>query len=292
MFNRKLRDGRWSRMRRWAWISVVMLAVSAARLHAQASALPSAAPGAENAGEKDHGRKLLDQMVTALGGEAWLNRQDWSFQGRSATFYKGRPHEEVPQFEEYYRVHPFGERIILISHYGVFIATNHKDIAEVFTADDGFEVTFKGKKELPEKDVQDFLRRRRHSLETVVDDWLKQPGVLVTYEGSNMVERRLSEQVSILTAANDAVTLELDEASHLPLSLSFQWRDPLYKDLNTDVEQFDDYHQVQGIQTPYAITRLHNGDMVLQRFLTKVTYNTKLPADLFDPDRPLEKKAK
>jgi hypothetical protein len=269
-----------------------MLAVSAARLHAQASALPSAAPGAENAGEKDHGRKLLDQMVTALGGEAWLNRQDWSFQGRSATFYKGRPHEEVPQFEEYYRVHPFGERIILISHYGVFIATNHKDIAEVFTADDGFEVTFKGKKELPEKDVQDFLRRRRHSLETVVDDWLKQPGVLVTYEGSNMVERRLSEQVSILTAANDAVTLELDEASHLPLSLSFQWRDPLYKDLNTDVEQFDDYHQVQGIQTPYAITRLHNGDMVLQRFLTKVTYNTKLPADLFDPDRPLEKKAK
>ena len=48
-----------------------------------------------------------------------------------------------------------------------------------------------------------------------------------------MVERRLAEQISVLTAGNDAVTLELDESTHLPLSISFQWRDPLYRDLNT-----------------------------------------------------------
>jgi hypothetical protein len=29
--------------------------------------------------------------------------------------------------------------------------------------------------------------------------------------------------------------------------------------------------------------------MTGQRFVTKVAYNTKLPADLFDPERPLEK---
>ena len=280
------------KVHRNGWLAVglaMVLLRGAAR--GQASAVPSAQAGPE-ASEVGHGRKLLDQMVAALGGAAWLNREDWIFYGRSASFYKGQPHEEVPQFEEYYRAQPFGERIVVITHFGIIIATDHRDIAEVWTPDNGFEVTYKGTKALPAKDVAEYQRRRRHSLETVVEEWLKQPGVLVTYEGTNMVERRLAEQVSILTANNDAVTLELDEATHLPLSLSYQWLDPVYKDLNKDVEQFDDYHVVQGIQTPYSITRLHNGDMVMQRFLTKAVYNAKLAPDLFDPERKLEKKTK
>jgi hypothetical protein len=264
----------------------------------QASALPSAEPGAQAPAASatnplgDKGRALLDEMVKALGGDAWLNREDWVFQGREATFYKGQPHEGAPEFEEYYRAQPFGERVIIISHYGVIIPTDHKDFAEVWTKDDGFEVSYKGVKELTVKQIEEYQRRRKHTLEVVVEEWLKQPGVLVTYEGSGMVERRLADQVSVLTASNDAVTLELDETTHLPLELSFQWRDPLYNDLNKDATEFDDYHSIQGIMTPFAITRLHNGEMTGQRFLTKATYNAKLPADLFDPTRPLQKKAK
>ena len=280
----------------WFAVVLVVLLGGAVRAGAQASALPSAQAGPEaqptSAGEVTQGRKLLDQMVAALGGDAWTQREDWIFYGRSATFYKGQPHEEVPAFEEYYRAKPFAERVVVITHFGPIIATDHRDIAQVWTPDAGYEVTYKGKNPLPEKDVTEYERRQRHSLEVVVNEWLKQPGVLVTYEGTNMVERRLADQVSVLTASNDAVTLELDEASHLPLSLSYQWRDPVYQDLNTDVEQFDDYHAVQGIMTPYSITRLHNGEMVSQRFFTKVVYNTKLAPDLFDPDRKLEKKTK
>jgi len=293
-FSAEFREGRRGRMMqrvRWVVFGLMLLGIGGVRARAQASAIESAQSGPEVQGE-NRGRKLLDEMVQALGGDAWLNRQDWIFEGRAATFYKGMPHEEAPQFEEYYRAQPFAERVIVITHYGVFIATNHKDIAEVWTPDNGYEITFKGKMPLPVKDVEDYQRRRKHSLETIVMEWLKQPSIVVTYEGAGMAERRLADQVSILTASNDAITLKLDESTHLPLSLSFQWRDPLYKDLNTDVEEFDDYHLIQGIQTPFAITRLHNGDMTGQRFFTKVTYNSKLSADLFDPDRPLEKKAK
>jgi hypothetical protein len=258
---------------------------------AQASAIPSAQAGPEVQGE-DRGSKLVAEMLTALGGDAWLNRKDWKIEGRAATFYKGQPHDESPQFEEYYRVHPFGERVIVITHYGVFIATNHSDIAEVWTPDNGFEVTYKGTKPLPVKDVEEYKRRRAHSLETVVNDWLKQPGVVVTYEGSGMEARHLVDHVSVLTPNNDGATLALDESSHLPLSLTYQWRDPVYKDFNTDVQQYDDYHSIQGIMTPFTITSLHNGEMTGQRFVTRVAYNLNLPADLFDPERPLTKKAK
>ena len=280
-------------------MAVVLSVLLAGVARGQASELPSAQAGLEaqptSAGEVTQGRKLLDEMIAALGGPAWLNREDWIFYGSSATFYKGQPHEEVPAFEEYYRAKPFAERVIAISHFSTIPGMpgrDHRDIAEVWTPDAGYEVTYKGTQPLPEKDVTEYQRRQRHSLEVVVNEWLKQPGVLVTYEGTNMVERRLADQVSVLTASNDAVTLELDEASHLPLSLSYQYHDPLYHDLNTDVEQFDDYHSVQGVMTPYSFTRLHNGEMVQQRFLTKVEYNTKLAPDLFDPDRKLEKKPK
>ena len=271
------------------------MALSGTAAHAQASSIPSAAPDAQQSAgtqQTDKGRALLDAMVKALGGDAWMNREDWIFHGREATFYKGQPHEGAPEFEEYYRAKPFGERVIIISYYGVIISTNHKDFAEVWTKDDGFEISYKGVKELAAKQIEDYQRRRRHSLEVVVEDWLKQPGVLVTYEGSGMVERRLADQVSVVTANNDAVTVELDETTHLPLRLSFEWRDPLYNDLNKDSLEFDDYHEVQGIMTAFAITRLHNGEMTGQRFLTKASYNAKLPADLFDPTRPLQKKTK
>ncbi len=272
----------------------VVLAGPGVRGWAQASAIPSAQlPGTESeTAQGEKGRQLLAQMVSALGGALWLNRQDMVRTGRIATFYKGQPHPGAPGFEEYYRFQPFAERIILVAHFGDIIATDHRDIADLFTDEAGYEVTYKGVKPLPEKDVQDFIRRRRHSLETIVQEWLKEPDVTVSYEGSDMVERRLADRIRISTAKNEAAVLALDETTHLPLSISFQWHDPVYNDLNTDVQEFEDYHLVQGIQTPYAITFLHNGDMTGQRFVSKVQYNTKLPDDLFDPDRPLEKKAK
>lgn len=269
----------------------LVLAAGAVQARAQASALPSAAPGGNDGVtlEANKGRKLLGQMVQALGGDKWLNRQNWEYQGKSATFYKGQPHEGAPGFIEYYQAKPFAMRVQVVSQYGIFIATDHKDIVDIWTPENGYEITYKGKTKLPAKDVAEFERRHAHSLEVVVNDWLKQPGVLVTYEGPSTVERRLSEQVSVMTASNDAVVINLDEVTHLPLSISFEWRDPVYKDINKDVQEFDDYHEVQGIQTAYSITNFHNGEMISQRFLSKVNYNETLPPEFFDPEHPLKK---
>lgn len=272
-------------------VALALSGVAIKRARAQASAVPNAQVGSDAEGAES-GRTLLNAMVTALGGEAWLNRQSWIFDGRTATFYKGQPEGAAPQFEEYCQVSPFRERIVTISHYGVLVGSDHRDVADVWTNDNGYEITYKGSHPLPAKDVEEYRRRRRHSLDVIVLEWLKQPGVLVTYDGAKMVERHRAQQISILSASNDAVVLELDEGTHLPLSLSFEWRDPVYKDWNTDVEEFADYHAVQGIMTPYSLTALHNGDMTEERFLTKVVYNVPLAAGLFDPNRPLEKRGR
>ena len=254
-------------------VGMLLLGGLQVRAHAQASAIPSAQSAPEAQGE-NRGRRLLEQMVDALGGDAWLNRTDWISYGKGATFYKSQPNPYVSEFEEYTRAQPFGVRVIIVSKLGVFIPTTKRDVAVIWTLDDGYEVTFRGKKELPKDEVEDYQRRRRHTLDVVVKDWLKQPGVMVTYEGTGLVGRRLADKVSVLTASNDEVTIALDESNHRPLSRTFQWRDATYKDYDMDEEQYDNYQPVQGIMTPLTITRLHNGDTVSQRYLTKVVYNS------------------
>lgn len=287
-------------LRWWAVAALAGLLVTAGGQHAwaaQASAIPSAQSANDDAnGAK--GRKLLDQMVDALGGAKWRARVNWTEYGQGSRFYKGTPNPYVFVFEEYYRAQPFGERVVIVSKnanpitelIGVPMSKAKRDVQTVWTPDNGYEVTFKGRKELPKEDVTDYQLRRKHTLDVLVNDWLKRPGTLVTFEGEAMYERRLADTVSVLTADNDAITVRLDANTHLPMSLSFQNRNQTYKDFDTDEEQYDNYQVQDGIPTPMTVTRLKNGDMVSQRFLTKVVYNTDLSAELFDPDRPLNKK--
>ncbi len=254
----------------------------------QASAVPSAQVSQRD--EAGRGRELMDAMVAALGGEAWLSRSTWVVDGRTATFYKGEPEGAAPQFEEYGRMNPFALRVVMVSHYGTVIATDHRDVAEVWTGGRGYEVTYKGATALPAKEVAEFERRRAHSLDVVVKEWLKQPGVVVTYAGTKLVDSELVDEVSVLSASDDAVTVMLDQRTYLPVSVSYQWRDPVYKDWNTDVVEFADYHAVQGIMTPYSVTTKQNGDRTGERFVTKVVYNVPLGAEVFDPSKQLEKK--
>lgn len=267
----------------------LVLCSGAVRLQAQASTLPSA-QAAPVTDESARGRKLLDGMIAALGGDAWLKIDTERLDGRGATFYKGLPNPYEMQFEEYLRLEPFGERIVIVSKQGVFIPTTKRDVAEVWTPENGYEVSYHGRKELPRVDVADFERRRRHSLDVVVRDWLKRPGTIVTYEGSDMDDRHLIDRVSIITSDNDAVTLGLDQETHLPRSRTFQWRDEIYKDLDTDIERYDDWHPQGSVMTAFTITRFRNGDMVSQQFLTKVQYGVPMAPDLFNPDRPLTRK--
>lgn len=258
--------------------------------HGQASAIPSAQSAPAGATSADRGRALLGEMVTGLGGDAWLHRTTSVEQGKTAGFYKGKPNENEVGYEAYTRLEPFAQRVMLIAHFGVIIGTDHRDIAQIWTPDAGYEVTYKGTTPVKKEDLETYQRRRAHTLDVLVKDWLQQPGVVVAFDGSGMSGRRLVDTVSVLTATNDSMTVQLDESTHLPVSLSYQYRDPVYKDLDTDEDDFDNYQPMQGIMTSMIITRLHNGDMVSQRFLTKVTYNVPLSDDLFDPQRLLTKK--
>jgi hypothetical protein len=219
-------------------------------------------------------KALLDQMIDALGGNAYLNIEDVSQEGRTYSFHLGVSEGVGVVFWRFYK-YPDRDRVEL---------TKKRDVVYVYRGDKGFEITYKGTRSDDPKTVSEYVRRREYSLDWVIRKWLPQPGIALFYEGHTVAAEKDTEQVTIMNASNQSVTLYIDTSTHLPVKKSFSWRDLTDKQRNIEDEVFDAYRPVQGVMTPFSITRFYNGDMSSQRFLNSVSYNKGLSDSMFAAD--------
>lgn len=219
-------------------------------------------------------RAVLDQAIKALGGDSYLNWKDVQTEGRAYTFHHGEANSLGTVFWRF-RKFPDKDRIEL---------TKKRDIIQIWNGDNGYEITYKGVRNMEHKEELDpYLRRRRFSLDIVLRQWLNQPGVALFYEGQTVAAQKEADQVTVMNSKNEAVTIYVDINSHLPVSKKYSWRDPQDKERNVEEEIFDNYREAQGIMTAFDTTRLFNGEMAAQSFLTGAKYNQDLSDSLFDP---------
>jgi hypothetical protein len=243
-----------------------------AQTPSESAATHSAIPTNQDNARK--ARALLDQAIQALGGTTFLNIRDTQQEGRTYSFYHGRPNGTGALFWRFV-AYPDKERIEV---------TKERDVAYVYTADKGYEITYKGPHAVEKKDLEDYLRRRRLSLENVLRFWVNDPSVALFYDGAALAGNLAAEQVTLINAKNEAVSLYLDVDSHLPLKKSYRWRDPVDKERNIEEEVFDNYKPTHGVMAYYSFTRYFNGDMQSQRFINSIQINEGLDPAMFDPN--------
>ncbi len=222
----------------------------------------------------DKAKSLIDQAIQALGGQTWLTIRDEEQQGRTYGFHHGTPTGGGGPFWRFFEF-PDKDRIEF---------TKERDIAQVFVGDKGYEITYKGPHPVEKKDLEDYLRRKRFSLERVLRTWVNDPGVVMLFDGNAIAAQHPALQVTLVNSQNESVSLFFDVDSHLPIKKSFEWRDPVDKQKNLEEEIYDNYKPVAGIMAPFSVTRLFNGDMSNQRFLNSVTINQGLDPAMFDPN--------
>jgi hypothetical protein len=224
-------------------------------------------------------RAELEAMVAALGGQRWLSLQNIYTEGRVSGFYHGKPTGAIQNYYEWRT--PSGQERIEFSK-------KHDDI-EIFTGNFCWEATYRGKRALPKDICEDFRRRRDHSIDTAVRKWMNDPKTMLIDDGQSLSERHLTDQVTLINAENDSITIQMDAQTHLPRSRTFTYRDPEFHDKDTDREEYDNYHPIDGFPTPFSVTRFKNGDIVSQRYLYRAAYNVELPPDTFDIDAAVRK---
>lgn len=249
----------------------LMLGVAFAQAPTAPSEPGSLVSAVNDTGNAKKARSFLDQMIQKLGGPAYMGMQDMTQEGRTYSFYNGRPNSLGTLFWRFWKA-PDKERVEL---------TKGRDVVFVNVGDKGYEVSYKGTAAEDPEALRDYLRRREHSLENVLRVWLADPRTALFYDGPAVAEQKPCNSVTLLSPKNDSVTLFIDVNTNLPVKKTFTWRDPSDRLKNEDGEIFDNFRLVQGILTPHIIWRTKNGDITTQRFLTSVKYNTGLPDSLF-----------
>ncbi len=239
------------------------------------------APSQTARSNEQKARAVIDQMIAALGGQAYLNIQDSYSEGRYGRFHN----EQMVASNVFYRYWrwPDEERNEL---------TEQRDVVYIFRDDKEYEVIYRGSTEMsPQKDdsVRQALLRRHHSLATVLRTWLNAPGTILLDEGETVAEARMAKKVTIINANNDAVTLLVSVDSHLPIAKVFSVRDPQTHDRDEEEEIYGNWRMVQGINTPYSVQIKRNGELVRQESLSSISYNTHPPDSYFDPSTGLIK---
>jgi hypothetical protein len=246
-------------------------AAQAAPPNASQDAGPSIPVDLENARKA---KALLEQAIQALGNAAYLEARDMQQAGRTYSFHHGRPTSNGIQYWRFTQ-YPDKERIEL---------TKERDIAQLYVGDKAYEITYKGAHPMEEKDVSEYMRRRRFSLDTLLRTWVNDAKVALFYDGEAVAEQHPALKVTLINSKNEGVTLFVDAETHLPLKKAFTWRDPVDKQKNLEEETYDNYRLVQGIMTPFGFTRYFNGDMAGERFLNSASYNQGLDQTMFDPN--------
>jgi len=219
-------------------------------------------------------KATIEQGIEALGGQAYLTIRDREQQGRGYGFHSGRPTGSGGPFWSFSEF-PDKERIEF---------TKERDIAQVYVGNKGYEITYKGPHPVEAKDLEDYLRRRHFSLDTVLRTWVNDPNVVLIYEGNAIAAQHPAVRVTLINDKNESVALFFDVDTHLPVKKSFEWRDPVDKQKNLEEEIYENYRSVSGVMAPYNLTRYFNGDMANQRFLNTVTINQGLDPAMFDPN--------
>jgi hypothetical protein len=215
-------------------------------------------------------RLLLNQMISALGGEAWLTYDNRMEQGRSYSFFHGQPTSAGQLFWRFFE-YPDKERSEL---------TKQRDVIYIFHGGKGYETTYKGTAEVEAKTVAEVERHRRHSLEVVMRQWLPDPRTMLFYDGQSLADRKLVDVVTLLNRDNDQLSIGIDARTHLPINQRYSWRDPdRYKVEEETI--YGNYRKIQGIQTPFTITHKRDGEMSGQSFLIHAKYNVPLAPGFF-----------
>ena len=235
---------------------------------------PSVTLDKEALQNSEKAKSIIFDGIKALGGQTWLTLRDVEQQGRSYGFHHGTASGSGGLFWRFTE-YPDKDRIEF---------TKERDVAQVFVGDKGYEITYKGAHPIEQKDLDDYLRRRKFSLERILRSWVNDPTVVLLFEGNAIADQHPALQVTLVNTQNESVTLYFDTDLKLPIKKSFEWRDPVDKQKNLEEEVYANYRQVSGIMAPFNVTRFFNGDMSNQRFLNSVSINQGLDPTMFDPN--------
>lgn len=230
---------------------------------------------------QERGRELIDEVVSALGGDRFLSMQDRVESGRAYSFFR----EElsglsVATVYTRYLENPAPGTVGVAERQS--FGKEERYGAALFLPGKGYEITFRGARPYPEERFERWRDSTLLNVLYILRMRLKEPGMTFEAVGADILDNLPVEVVEITDAENRTVKVWVDQRTKLPVRQVYYRRDPKTKQRFEEVTIFSKYRDVgNGVQWPFNFQRLRDGEQVFQMYSDNVQINQSLKDDLF-----------
>ena len=225
-------------------------------------------------------KKLFEDAIEARGGETYLNVTDMMSTGQYFMFNNEGASSGLIKFSDYTKL-PDKSR---------FELGNRKKELEItvfnLEKNEGWILEGqKGTREATPEEMRQFRSTVNHSLDNILRFRYKDPENKLFYLGPGEGHDVTLEQVKMVDPENDETTIYFDRFSHLPVKIE-------YRSVNRRgmrqriVEEFSQWHMIQGVNTPMRVDGYVNGRRSSQTFTLQITYNNNLQDSFFSKPVP------
>jgi hypothetical protein len=231
---------------------------------------------------QDHGKRVIDECVQALGGDRFLNMQTRVEEGHAYSFY--RENLTGLSIARIYTRYDSGvtDTAHQLAQHERDNFGKKQDYATLFTDEEAWDVTYRGARPIAADRFARYRETTLHDIFYILRVRLHEPGWIFESKGADVIENHDVEVVDLTDAGNRTTTVDFDRITKLPVRQVFYRRDPVTKDRDEEITHFTKYVESDGVQWPYVIQRDRNGEKIYEIFSTSVRINDpKVRDDLF-----------
>lgn len=220
-------------------------------------------------------QKLYDDAVAAMGGSNYMEVKDIVSEGHMFYFNREGDSSGLIRYYDWTKLPDKSRNEV----------GNNKKLRDVtvFNLEKKEGWILEGQKETRDAqtaEMDGFRSAVKHSLENIFRNRWKNPENRLFYLGPGSGTELRYEMVRLLDPENDEVTVYFDRGSHLPAKIEYRNVDRQGVQLR-HVEEYSQWHTIQGVNTPLRIDSAVNGRKAAQQFVVKISYNNNLPDEFF-----------
>jgi hypothetical protein len=214
-------------------------------------------------------KKVLDDMIQALGGKAFLEVREIQANGRFYSFKHGNL-EGSDLFADYIKF-PDMERT-------EFGSLKNKTVT-INRGDQGWTVEGKDVKPHSAAQVDDFTLGFKTSFDYVTRFVLNQPRTTIQYTGSEIIDFKRTDVIEVRDPSKNLMRFYVDRQSHLPAKMQVRRAN---KAIILE-EQYSNWHRFGSVMAPLFVIRLTDNVKTMEVHIQTTTYDSGLAESLFVP---------
>jgi hypothetical protein len=227
---------------------------------------------------EQRGKRVVNEALDALGGQAFLQMQDRTEAGRAYSFYR----EQISGlsiatiYTRYLAPLPGKVEMRERQAFG-----KDKSSSLLLTEAGAWDITFRGARPLEDKRYEQYRDSTLRNVFYILRQRLNEPGIEFYSQGSDIYENVPVEIVDITDADGRTVTVYFGQSTKLPVRQTFKRRNEDYHDFDQETTIFAKYRDSGGVKWPWDIRRDRNGEKIYEMYSESVEINKDLKDDVF-----------